>query len=349
MIDQPLPAYLVEAAKVLGRNIPRLRSAEMIKCDPDVEYLVEGIVPRRGVAAIYGASGAGKSFLAMDLVFNLASRRASWFHLPMRAAPVVYVALEGQNGLKKRMLAWEQHNGIELGDEVHFFTDPFRLDNPSDVEELGNEALALAGRGCVIIVDTLAQAMAGFDENTSAEMGAAIAGAQMVAAKVEGLVLLIHHTGKDPTKGMRGHSSLIAALDAAIEVSSKSGKRLWSIAKSKDGEAGQGYDFELVPYTTGTSAYGQPVISCAVRQTVHPPSTKLPAVTGRHRVAVMSKLLSVIASGGPGIDINAATGLVATELDCDARRRGSVARSTINGLVASGHLTRVSDTISLPP
>lgn len=349
MINQPLPDHIIEAIKIIGRNIPRLRSAEMLKGDTDVEYLVEGILTRQGVAAIYGASGAGKSFLAKDLVFNLARGSTAWFHVPMRLASVVYVALEGQGGLKKRMLAWERHNGVELVDEVYFHTDPFRLDSPSDVDELAGEAVELAGNGCVIIIDTLAQSMAGFDENTSADMGAAIAGAQLLAAKVEGLVILIHHTGKDSARGMRGHSSLFASLDAAIEVTSKAGKRFWTVAKSKDGDAGQQYDFELVPYTIGTSRYGQPVTSCAVQQTVHPPSVKLASVTGKHRVAVMAKLTSVMVAGGPGTDINAAVTLVTPELDCEPKRRGTVAKETINGLVATGYLTRASDKISLPP
>jgi hypothetical protein len=31
-------------------------------------------------------------------------------------------------------------------------------------------------------------------------------------------VALVHHTGKDPTKGARGHSSLLGALDSEFEI-----------------------------------------------------------------------------------------------------------------------------------
>ena len=49
-------------------------------------------------------------------------------------------------------------------------------------------------------------------------MGQIIAAAKELQTFVGGLVVLVHHTGKDASKGLRGHSSLQAALDAAIEV-----------------------------------------------------------------------------------------------------------------------------------
>jgi putative DNA primase/helicase len=344
----PLPDHIIEAVRTWPRNIPRLRSADMVKCDPDIEYLVRDLLPKRGVAAVYGPSGSGKSFLAMDLAFHVASRNPSWFFMSIKSAAVVYVALEGQGGIKKRMQAWEQHNAVDLADEVQFFMDPFRLDEQSSIDELAREAVALVGKGCVVVIDTLAQSMAGYDENNSAEMGAAIAGAQRLAAQVDGLVILIHHTGKDPTKGMRGHSSLLGALDASIEVNARSSGRTWKVQKSKDGEAGQEYDFELISYTVGTDADGRPITSCAVRQTIHPPSAKLPPVVGKHRISVMSRLMSLMPNGAGVMDIDAAVVAVTPEIDCEPRRRGSVARATINALVVSGHLVRDGDKICLP-
>ena len=112
-------------------------------------------------------------------------------------------------------------------------------------------------------------------------------------------MILIHHTGKDPTKGMRGHSSLLAALDAAIEVKAKANLRSWRVEKAKDGEEGQQFDFTLERHAVGFKRDGTPRMSCAVRQTVHPTSAHLPPVTGVHRIAVMAKLTGLLSPGIP--------------------------------------------------
>jgi hypothetical protein len=345
----PLPNYILEAARALGRNIPRLRSVDMVLRDPDVPYLVRGIIPRRGVAAIYGPPASGKTFVAMDLMFGLASGAQFWFGIPIKFAPVAYVALEGKSGVKKRIDAWQRHNGVALSTSVQIWDEPFRLDDLADIEALAEEAITVLGKGCVIVIDTLAQAMAGFDENSSAEMGAAIAGAQRLASLVDGLVILIHHTGKDPTKGMRGHSSLHGALDTSIEVCVKASGRSWKVRKSKDGEAGQECAFDLASYDLGTDADGDPIRSCAVRQTIlAPSSSQLPPVKGTHRIAVMAKLPSLLTGSVSALSIETAVGAVAPDINVLPKRQRTVARDTINSLIVSGHLVRAGDTICFP-
>lgn len=189
-LPHPLPDYIVAAARELGRNIPKMRSVDMVMRDAPVEYLLKGVMPLRGVVAIYGPPGSGKSFLATDLAFHSSSGSLSYFGCRLKAVPFIYVGLEGQHGISQRTRAWQMHNGIEIGENVGIFTEPFRLDDPSAIAELADEAVAWFGAGCVVVIDTLAQAMAGFDENNSAEIGAAISGAQGLAAKIRGLIIL---------------------------------------------------------------------------------------------------------------------------------------------------------------
>ena len=76
--------------------------------------------------------------------------------------------------------------------------------------------------------------------------------------------MLVHHTGKDATKGLRGHSSLFAALDAAVEVSRDGERREWKVAKSKEGQDGDAHPFKLQIETLGTDDYGDVISSCVV-------------------------------------------------------------------------------------
>lgn len=61
-------------------------------------------------------------------------------------------------------------------------------------------------------------------------------------------MVLVHHAGKDVAKGMRGHSSLFAALDAVIQVSRGDKNpdfREWRLAKAKDGHDSEAHAFAL--------------------------------------------------------------------------------------------------------
>lgn len=101
------------------------------------------------------------------------------------------------------------------------------------------------GAGGLVIIDTLNRAAPGADENSSVDRGNIIASAKKLQNLIGGLVLFVHHSGKDKFKGLRGHSSLYAALDSAIEVIKTDTRREWCVAKSKDDVTGNVYPFKL--------------------------------------------------------------------------------------------------------
>lgn len=125
-------------------------------------------------------------------------------------------------------------------------------------------ARAAGYTGGVLVIDTLNRAAPGADENDAAAMGAIIAGLKALQTELGGLVLAVHHTGKDATKGLRGHSSLHAALDAALEVTRTEDMREWRTAKAKDGSDDQGHPFRLEVVELGTDEDGEPITSCAI-------------------------------------------------------------------------------------
>lgn len=70
----------------------------------------------------------------------------------------------------------------------------------------------------LIELDTLARCFGGNDENAAKDMGAFIQGCDILNAKTEATILLVHHSGKDQDKGAKGSSTLRAALDAEFNV-----------------------------------------------------------------------------------------------------------------------------------
>jgi len=208
---------------------------------------------------MYGASASGKSFLGFDVGVAI-SEGANWFGIRTTKSTVVYVALEGESGFKNRVAAWELENARPLPSDMFMVLQPFHITKPENVDELA----AAIPYGSVVIVDTLNRSAPTSDENSSKEMGEILEACKHLQALIGGLVLLIHHTGKDTTRGARGHSSFFAALDGAIEVERTATQRSWSVAKAKDGQDGKSVPFDLKLHALGLDPDGDEITSCTV-------------------------------------------------------------------------------------
>lgn len=204
-----------------AKNTPTMRYTILSSYDllsaPLMRWMVYGVLPAEGLAALYGASGSGKSFLTLSMGAAIATGDNCWFGHRITQVPVTYVCLEGDAGMSKRLKAWSLYFKRSLPDPLRFITQPFDFLS-NDVLELAKAVISAGGANGLVIIDTLNRAAPGADENSSVDMGKIIAAAKELQSLIGGLVLLVHHTGKDARRGLRGHSSLYASLDAAIEV-----------------------------------------------------------------------------------------------------------------------------------
>lgn len=249
---------------------PALTSYDLLTPDqfrglPTVAWRVKNLLPCIGVAFIYGASGSGKTFLALDLAAAIAEGRV-WFGSKCTKAPVVYMPLEGAM-VRKRTLAWETRNGRPLPNGFRMTNGAsFELLDKCNLQGLEESVQKSVGLGAVIIVDTLARATAGLDENSARDMGPAIEAAEHLARQVQGLVILVHHAGKNAANGMRGSSALFAAAETVIEVTSRVGKgaHSWRPEKLKDAESVGEHLFMLESVNLGVDGDGDVITSCIV-------------------------------------------------------------------------------------
>ena len=339
-------AGLLEAAKEPPKPAPRykLLGAGELRDLPPLAWRVRGVLPAVGLAALYGPSASGKSFLAFDMAAAIAEGQR-WFDCRVEAAPVVYAALEGEAGFKLRAQAWEVSRGRALPDGLRMMLQPFKLTDGQDVLDLA----AVVPAGAVVVVDTLNRAAPTADENSSRDMGEILEAAKTLQTLTRGLVLLVHHTGKNAAAGLRGHSSLFAAMDAAIEVSRDGDRREWKVAKSKDGIDGEARPFKLQVETLGVEETGEAITSCVVlRDTAAQDvrAVKLPQ-GGNQRVVLdaLRPLFKDGTTGKPGapplrpcIELEAAITAAASKLTCPTDKRTSRTREAITGLVARGVL-----------
>jgi hypothetical protein len=331
---QPEPRF-----KLLGRDD--------LRALPPLEWRVRGVLPAVGVAALFGPSASGKSFLGFDLAAHIADG-CDWFGHRVSAAPVVYVALEGEAGFRLRAEAWEQGNGRPLPPGLRLVLQGFKLTD--DVPDLAAAILAAVGAGAVVFVDTLNRAAPTADENSSRDMGEILEGAKELQRLTAGLAVLVHHTGKDAARGLRGHSSLFAAMDAAVEVSREGDRREWKVSKSKDGADGDAHPFRLEVVNLAPDGEGEPVSSCVVRRDLSAADiqrVKLPQ-GGNQRLVLeaLRPLLKASQTFGkagappyrPCIELEAAVSAGAAHLTCQTDRRSTRARDALTGLASRGVL-----------
>ena len=147
----------------------------------EIRWLVEDIFPEQGLLCVYGSSGVGKSFLCLDLAAAVAEG-VDWFGHPTQQGDVVYVALEGQAGLRLRVKIWETYHGRPFPSGVRFVFDDFFINELKEPRQLGLKILHGNGSGdycdpVLVIIDTLNRAAPGSDENSCADMNGIIAGA----------------------------------------------------------------------------------------------------------------------------------------------------------------------------
>ena len=339
---------LLEQTKEAPQRFQLLTPADLGNLPP-VQWRVRGVLPAEGIAAIFGPSGSGKSFLTLDLLATIASG-GQWFGCRVKQAPVLYIALEGEAGISQRVKAFESHHGA-VAAGFRFMLQSFDIRSTDDRTELTHAIHAAGWIGGVLCFDTLNRAAPGMDENDSKSMGEVIGAAKALQAELGGLILLVHHTGKDVSKGLRGHSSLHAALDAAVEVSREGERREWRMHKAKDGEDGEAHPFRLSIVEIGTDDEGEPLTSCIIapeESTGAVMRRALPPKSGNQRI-VWDALQDVLKNSPhygqagapqtrPCVKLEDAIERTRGRLVCDSKRQTERTQAAITGLVSRGLL-----------
>jgi hypothetical protein len=232
------------------------------------------------MAVVFGESGVGKTFLISYLAICV-SLGWAWHGREVERGGVIYIAGEGSGGLQHRITAFRQHHGIDKTAGALIAIIPTAV-NFRDKQEVGGlievireAAPRLGGRVRLLVVDTLSRAIAGGNENSPDDMGALVAAADRIRAETGVHVLFIHHSGKDDSKGARGHSLLRAAVDSEFKVErpgDSGGVITMTATKQRDLECdGKPVAFELRKVVIGTNRRGKPITSCVVEPVKTPP------------------------------------------------------------------------------
>ena len=277
-------------------------------------WMIKGFLPRAELAVLFGESGSGKSFLALDVAVDIAMG-TPWRGRHTRQGRVVYIAAEGAGGFRNRLKAIAQQRGIALEDiHIGVITDAPNMLEKTDALDVA-KAIVAAGGADLVIVDTWAQVTPGSNENSGEDMGRALAHCKGIHRATGALVMLVHHSGKDTSKGARGWSGMRAAADVELEVLRNDNARSVSVTKLKDGEDGAEFGFRLENVVLGLDEDGEEISSCVVE---HNDSGRVQrgnkGPKGAVERLVIEQLEEQIGMGGGTVDVNVLMGLVKSQM-----------------------------------
>lgn len=266
---------------------------------PELEWIIEGVLPERGFVMVTGASGSGKTFFVLDLMRCIALG-IPWRGLIVKQGRVLYIAAEGAAGFRNRIKAYKEYYNISFNKNFGVIDDSPNLRQRDDIALA--ESIRRSGGGAVIVIDTLAQVTPGADENTGKDMNLVLARCKALHRATGALIILVHHLGKDETKGARGWSGMKAAMDTEIEIKRKDNERSATITKQKDGEDGAVFSFILSPVTVGLNRYGKEITSCVVKH-IDSDTEKTPEPKGKWKKAVYNAIQDISFSANESISV----------------------------------------------
>jgi hypothetical protein len=244
----------------------KLLSIKDLEDLPPPTWLIDGIIEDNVLGVLYGASGDGKSFVALDWALCIATNQ-KWLNRAVNGGQVIYVVAEGGRSFKKRIDAWVLENRMPAPTNMFVILDAVQFADPTHVDVLMSQIDEAVVAPRLIIIDTLARCFLGGDENSSKEMGLFIAACAEVQQRSGATVLAVHHTAKQrgnrPT-AERGSNALRGAADVMIRVSKKDGIITVDVDKQKDDEEAKNIRLRMKTVVVGNDPTTQKAVTSCV-------------------------------------------------------------------------------------
>ncbi len=267
---------------------------------PQQPDIVKGMLPSVGVGYAFGASTAAKTFFIIDLAVHVC-RGQAWRNLSTKQTPVCLFFLEGISGGARRLQAYETFHGIKIPENFKIGIQPTTFYKDEDIQALR----AAIPMNSLVIVDTQSRVAASLDENSARDMNFFIEQCYRIAIDRQCCICLIHHTGKNSDRGIRGASSQFANADFCIEVSRSGQHRKATVRKSKDGGLeGAEFPFRLAVVDLGADSDGCRLTSCVALPDGEAVQDEKP-LTDNQRYTLESLQAALEKEGGDSVHVDA--------------------------------------------
>jgi hypothetical protein len=197
---------------------------------PPVRYVVSGLFPLPSLSIVYGAPGTLKSMILLEMCACVAAGRPWLPPMPGRHDVVARKTMKNpvlwcdfDNGTRRtheRVEAVARGHNLPMDVPLSYVTMPSPwLDLNADARDLRESIQDVGAK--LVVIDNLGVVSGGADEN-SIDMIHVLKNCRSVAEKAGAAVVLIHHQRKSngfngrAGESLRGHSSILAAIDLAL-------------------------------------------------------------------------------------------------------------------------------------
>jgi hypothetical protein len=274
---------------------------ELLAQQEPTKWLVRDFLECDTAACLYGASGHGKSFVAVDIACSVAAGMP-WHGHEAKQGSVVYFCGEGHAGIGRRFKAWSIARGVKDLPIVVSNKAINLQERPRRVVEF---ILTATGgvRPALIVVDTLVRHLPpGSDENSGADVAPMLAALDGIGRMLCATTLIVHHVGHAATERERGWSGIRAAMDASFLVTKGAGGPIViKCTKAKDHAEPDPMQFALrqveLPLCEGQA---RPDVSAVLE-----PAAAAPAIAGKNQGIALDALRALLdASNGAPVPVS---------------------------------------------
>jgi putative DNA primase/helicase len=253
-----------------------------------IKWLVKHWLQDRAMIMVHGPSGGGKTFAVLDWCLHICSGKPDWMGHKVTPGTVLYLAGEGHHGIRGRIAAWKQHNGVDRIGRLWVSRSGCDLNTAEGYSRVVDAVRALPESPKAIVVDTLHRFLNG-DENSAQDAKTMIDACNALMMEFDCSVILVHHTGvsEEAQHRARGSSAWKGALEIEISIVPAKGDSPMQIVqrKSKDAEEAKPVyaSLEVVKIDGWFDDDGDPVGSAVLVQAEPPEETKKDSKLSQNR------------------------------------------------------------------
>jgi hypothetical protein len=227
------------------------------------EWILKGLIARGETSSWIAPPGAGKSGLLTAIAVHIGAQQDFHGFRSKGVCGVLYLAFERFLHTKRRMTAYNRMGFKDL--PICIRPGIINLMDPKCVKVIiaeMKEAEAHLGVSIgLVIIDTFAKGMAadGGNESEAKDQGRCLGHLQMIRDTTGCHMAIIHHTGKDVSKGARGSNAQVADVDVEFTISGNDGARTLKVTKANDQPEGKMMDFAIKAQSLGQDEDGDEV------------------------------------------------------------------------------------------
>jgi hypothetical protein len=226
--------FNTELSEELERLVAQTRVLNEEEFDklPQITWLIRKTIPIAALSVVFGEPKCGKSHIELDQGLHVAAQKPDWCGRKIielkDGEGVVYVAAEGARGMRRRKKAWMKYHGVTSIPKFFVVDHKIDMRDADNVLALAVKIHRLGIKPRWIIIDTLARCFGDGNENTQQDMNAFVDSCDSLFQTFfeDCAVTVVHHSGKDKTKGARGSNVLFGALDAEFCVEKRADRTI---------------------------------------------------------------------------------------------------------------------------